>query len=90
MKSAVAEFGASAAGALIAWGVGLLVAPGTDPGSVGASGSESIVIGSPTTGTILGVLAQPAIAGVVYTFLAAWNGRPDLGRPVPADPIGAS
>jgi hypothetical protein len=30
------------------------------------------------------VLAQLALAAAVYTFLAAWNGRPDLGRPAPA------
>ena len=72
----------SAAGALIAWGLGLLVAPGTDPTSVGASAAESIVTAPPTTGTILGVLAQPAIATLVYTFLVAWNGQPDLERSV--------
>jgi hypothetical protein len=67
---------------LIAWGLGLLVAPGTDPTSVGASAAESIVTAPPTTGTILGVLAQPAIATLVYTFLVAWNGQPDLERSV--------
>lgn len=73
--------GGSAAGALIAWGLGLLVAPGTDPTSVGASSAESIVTAPPTTGTILAVLAQPAIAALLYTFLVAWNGQPDLERP---------
>ena len=73
--------GGSAAGALIAWGVGLLVAPGIDPTSVGASSADSIVTAPPTTGTILAVLAQPAIAALVYTFLVAWNGHPDLDRP---------
>jgi len=73
--------GGSAAGALIAWGIGLLVAPGTAPTSVGASSAESIVTAPPTTGTILAVLAQPAIATLVYTFLVAWNGRPDLEVP---------
>ena len=31
-------------------------------------------------GAILVVIAQPALAAVVCTFLAAWNGHPDLGR----------
>ena len=70
--------GGSAAGGMIAWGLGLLVAPGTDPASVGAAPADSIVTAPPTTGTILAVLAQPAIAALVYTFLVAWNGQPDL------------
>ncbi len=77
--------GGSFAGALIAWGLGILVAPGTDPASVGATGgstaADSIVTAAPTTGTILAVLAQPAVAALVSTFLVAWNGRPDLGVP---------
>lgn len=74
----LAVVGGSAAAALIAWGLGILVAPGTDPASVGASSADSIVTAPPTTGTILVVLAQPAIAALVYTFLVAWNGEPDL------------
>ena len=70
--------GGSAAGALIAWGLGLLVAPGTDPASVGPSAADSIVTAPPTTGTILAVLAQPAVAALVSTLLVAWNGQPDL------------
>ncbi|WP_420120691.1 DUF2567 domain-containing protein [Nakamurella sp.] len=73
----------SAGSALIAWGLGLLVAPGTDPASVGASAADSIVIAPPSTGTMLGVLAQPAVAALVYTFLVAWNGQPDLDVPRP-------
>ena len=81
--------GGSAAGALIAWGLGLLVAPGTDPTSVGASSAESIVTAPPTTGTILAVLAQPAVAVLVYTFLVAWNGQPDLAVPSPRPAVPA-
>lgn len=73
--------GGSAAGSLVAWGLGSLVAPGTDPASVGVSAADSIVTGPPTTGTILAVLAQPAAAVLVYTFLVAWNGQPDLEVP---------
>lgn len=73
--------GGCAVGALIAWGLGVLVAPGTDPASVGATSADSIVVAPPTTGTILAVLAQPAVAALVYLFLVAWDGRPDLGRP---------
>ena len=67
-------------GALIAWLLGEWIAPGTDPASVGATAAGSIVTAAPSTGTILVVLAQPAFAAAVYTFLVAWNGHPDLGR----------
>jgi hypothetical protein len=63
--------------------VGLLLATGVDPATVGASAADSIVIAAPTTGTFLVVMAQPAMAAAVYTFLVAWNGRPDLGRSIP-------
>ena len=79
----LALVGGSLLGALIAWGVGIALASGVDPASVGASAADSIVIAAPTTGTFLVVMAQPALAAAVYTFLVAWNGRPDLGRPVP-------
>ena len=59
---------------------GAWLAPGVDPASVGATAADSIVVAPPTTGTILVVLAQPALAAAVYTFLVAWNGRPDLDR----------
>ena len=77
----LALVGGSLLGASIAWVTGSWLAPGTDPASVGASGAESIVIAPPTIGTILVVIAQPALAAAVYTFLVAWNGHPDLGRP---------
>ena len=82
----LALVGGSVLGALIAWVVGAALAPGTDPASVGASAADSIVIAPPTTGTILVVLAQPALAAAVYTFLVAWNGHPDLGRPEHTQP----
>jgi len=72
--------GGSFLGALLAWAVGAWLAPGVDPASVGATAADSIVVAPPTTGTVLVVLAQPALAAAVYTFLVAWNGRPDLGR----------
>jgi hypothetical protein len=73
--------GGSLLGALIAWGIGILLAPGVDPASVGATAADSIVVAPPATGTILVVLAQPALAAAVYTFLVGWNSHPDLGRP---------
>ncbi len=73
--------GGSGVGALIAWVLGVLVAPGTDPASVGATAADSIVTAPPTTATLLAVLAQPAATAVTYLFLAAWDGRPDLGVP---------
>jgi hypothetical protein len=76
----LALVGGSLLGALIAWAVGAFLAPGTDPATVGASAADSNVIAPPATGTILVVLAQPALAAAIYTFLVAWNGHPDLGR----------
>ena len=64
----------------IAWGLGILLAPGVDPASVGAIGADSIVTAPPSTGTWLVILAQPALAAALYTWLVAWNGQPDLGR----------
>jgi len=81
--------GGSLLGALVAWAVGEWLAPGVDPASVGATAADSIVVAPPTTGTILVVLAQPALAAAVYTFLVAWNGRPDLGRGQPVTPAEA-
>jgi Protein of unknown function (DUF2567) len=76
----LAVVGGSLAGALFGWGIGVLFAPGVDPASVGVSTADSIVTAAPTTGTFLVVLAQPALDAAVYTFLAAWNGHPDLDR----------
>jgi hypothetical protein len=81
----LALVGGSLLGALIAWVVGELLAPGTDPASVGATDAGSIVVAAPSTGTMLVVLAQPAFAAAVYTFLVAWNGHPDLGRSAAVD-----
>ena len=78
----LALVGGSLLGGIIAWAVGEWLAPGTDPATVGATAADSIVIAPPTTGTLLVVLAQPAMAAAVYTFLVAWNGRPDLGTGV--------
>ncbi len=72
--------GGSLLGALLAWVVGAALAPGVDPASVGAAPADSIVIAPPTLGTILVILAQPALAAAVYTFLVAWNGHPNLDR----------
>ena len=77
----LALVGGSLLGGIIAWAVGEWLAPGTDPATVGATAADSIVIAPPTTGTLLVVLAQPAMAAAVYTFLVAWNGRPDLEVP---------
>jgi len=61
--------------------VGEALARGVDPASVGVTAADSIVTAPATTGTALVVLAQPALAAAVYTFLAAWNGHPTLDRP---------
>ena len=81
----------SFAGASLAWGLGVLFAPGIDPASIGATAADSIVTAPPSTGTWLVILAQPALAAAVYTWLVAWNGQPDLGRAdvAPAEAVSA-
>ena len=69
-------------GALTAYLIGRAVAGGVLPGSVGAAPTERIVHAPPVSGSAIVLLAQPAAALLVYTLLAAWSGRADLGRPV--------
>jgi len=81
-------------GALTAYLIGRAMAGGVVPGSVGASPVERIVHAPPVSGSAIVLLVQPAAALVVYTLLAAWSGRADLGRSAagagragtPADP----
>ena len=73
--------GGSLVGATVGWLVGELLAGGVDPATIGPPATDSIVTAPATTGTALVVLAQPALAATVYTFLAAWNGHPTLDRP---------
>ena len=74
-------------GAALAYWIGLAMVTGVDPATVGATGKEQIVVQAPRLSTPLVMLAQPALAAAVYTFLAAWNGgRPDLGRTGFMDP----
>ncbi len=81
----LALFLGASAGAAVAFGVGLLLATGVDPASIGATGHESIVVAPPKLATPLVLVAEPAAAVVVYTFLVAWDGRPDLGRLRPTE-----
>lgn len=89
----------TAAGSAICYGLGLLLAGGVDPASVGASGRASIAVAGPSMGTPLVMIIEPLFAIATYTFLAAWDGRTDLGvaravvarRPAPDDePVGLS
>ena len=77
----VTVVGGSLVGATVGWLVGELLARGVDPATIGPTATDSIVTAPATTGTALVVLAQPALAATVYTFLAAWNGHPTLDRP---------
>jgi hypothetical protein len=77
----VTVVGGSLVGATVGWLVGELLAGGVDPATIGPTATDSIVTAPATTGTALVVLAQPALAATVYTFLAAWNGHPSLDRP---------
>lgn len=71
---------ASVLGAVVAYLVAPLFTSGIDPATVGATGSESLVTSAPSLVTFLVVVAQPLAACITYTFLAAWDGRADLGR----------
>jgi hypothetical protein len=75
----------SALGAALAYWIGPAVVSGVDPATVGATGHDQIVVQAPRLSTPLVMVAQPAFAAAVYTFLAAWNGRSDLGRVEPND-----
>jgi hypothetical protein len=69
----------TAAGSAICYALGTLLAGGVDPASVGATDSASIVVAGATMGTPLVMVVEPLIAIATYTFLAAWDGRTDLG-----------
>lgn len=69
----------TAAGSAVHFALGSLLAAGVDPASVGATGSASIVVAAATMGTPLVMVIEPLIATATYTFLAAWDGRSDLG-----------
>jgi hypothetical protein len=79
LAAALTVAGANLLGALTAYLLAAVFAPGVDPASVGAVAAQTVVTGKPTVG-LLAVVAQPAVAVALYTFLAAWNGRPDLAR----------
>lgn len=89
--------GAAAVGAWLAYVVGNAMSTGIDPASIGATGAESLVAALPGH-YALAIVAEPALAAAVYTFLAAWNGNPQLGRPqgrasadsLPAGPVPAT
>ncbi len=76
----LALFVGASTGAAAGYVTGLLLASGVDASTVGATGAASIVIEAPKLATPLVMLAEPLAAMVVYTFLVAWDGRPDLGR----------
>lgn len=68
-------------GALTAYLVGKVIAPGIDPGSVGASAAARLVHAPPVLGNAMVLIIQPAFAVGIYTLLVLWNGQPDLDRP---------
>ena len=80
LATAVTLAGVNVVGALTGFLFAPVFAPGTDPASVGAVAAQTVVTGPPTVGNLLVIVLQPAVAIAVYTFLAAWNGRPDLAR----------
>ena len=86
----LALFAGASAGAAVAFGVGFALVSGVNPATVGATGHSSIVVAAPTLATPLVLVAEPAAAVLVYTFLVAWDGRPDLGRERPSEQAGVA
>lgn len=80
LATALTVAGVNLLGALTAYLLAPVFAPGVDPASVGAVAAQTVVTGPPTVGNVLAIVIQPAVAIAIYTFLAAWNGRPDLAR----------
>ncbi len=76
----LAVTGSAAVGAWLAYVVGNAMTSGVDPASIGATGAASLVSALPGH-YALAIVAEPALAAAVYTFLAAWNGSAQLGRP---------
>ena len=73
--------GASALGALTAYLAGRALVTGVDPAAVGVRSALSVVTAAPSLASALVLIAQPAVAGAVYTILVAWSGRSDLAIP---------
>ena len=71
---------AAAAGSALAATLGVAWATGTDPGSVAVAGVSEVVTAPAVLTGWPAYVAAPAAAVVVYTFLVAWNGLPQLGR----------
>lgn len=71
---------ASVVAAALAYGVTVVFAPGTDPTTVTDVTTPVIVWAAASIGTPLVIMVQAMTAAVTYTFLAAWDGRDDLGR----------
>ncbi len=70
------------AGSVVAGLLGVAWAGGTDPATVAATAGVQTVVTAPAVLTGWpAYLAAPTAAVVVYTFLVAWNGLPNLGRP---------
>ena len=78
--------GANALGSLTAYALGRSLVSGVDPAAVGARSTAAVVTAAPSLGSAMVLIAQPAVAAAVYTFLVAWSGRADLAiaKPPPA------
>lgn len=72
-------FGSAAVSAALAYALGVALAGGADPAAVGKTGHASIVLAGADPGSPLVIIMEPLVAVAVYTFLVAWDGRPDLG-----------
>lgn len=79
---------ASALGALVAASIAGLFSSAVSPSSLADASRDVLMELAPQLTTPLALLAEPLVAALVYTFLVAWDGRPDLGRTaeIPRDP----
>lgn len=86
--------GATTVAGAVAYLLGPLVARGDDPSGGLTSDTATFIELAPSLATPLVLVVAPLVAVLVYTFLAAWDGRPDLGRSrpaaTPADPVAAT
>lgn len=69
----------AAVGGAVAYLLGIALAGGVDPASVGKTDAASVVLAGADPGSPLVMIIEPLVAVALYTFLAAWDGRPDLG-----------
>lgn len=70
----------SAVGSFVAAVIARLFGPSISPSDFASTLGNTVATVRPQLTTPLVLVAEPLVAALVYTFLVAWDGRPDLGR----------